>query len=65
MKNIKLVTAYAVRNIIFPTESAAELARDVIYKGDTVVPIAAIEFNGYIYPTNPLIPLREKSHGNE
>jgi len=63
MKNIKLVTAYAVRNIIFPTESAAELARDVIYKGDTVVPIAAIEFNGYIY--NPLIPLREKSHGNE
>lgn len=56
----KLVTAYAVHNAVFPNRGSAELARDVMYKGEKVFPVAAIEFNGYIYPTNPLIQLTEK-----
>jgi hypothetical protein len=66
MRNdIRVVTAYSVRNVIFPDINSARMCNRIFYKNtEQIESVVAVEFRGKLFPTNPLIILTEKPNGN-
>jgi hypothetical protein len=51
--------------MIFASEYAAQMSNELFYGGsEPIKPVVAVEFNGSIFPTNPLIVVSEEQHGN-
>lgn len=60
-----LVTAYAVRNMVFANKKLAKTMNLMLYKGEErITAILAVAHEDRIFPTNPLIMISEKQNGN-